>query len=53
MKIIQSLLSALSPELKKAIVKSVNDLADKANKTSDPNDDIAISILKDLLGIKD
>lgn len=51
--IIEILLKAISPELRKAIVDFINNLGDIAKETPNPFDDTAVSILKVIFGIKE
>ncbi len=53
MNLIQLILAAISPELRKAVVEFVISLEAKAKTTPNPLDDIVVDILKTLLGIKD
>ncbi len=53
MGIIQIILTAISPELRKMIVEFVIKLSAAAKETPNPVDDVAVDILKILLAIKD
>lgn len=53
MSIIQIILTAISPEIRKMIVEFVIKLSAAAKKTSSPVDDVAVDILKTILAIKD
>ncbi len=51
MTIIQIILSAISPELRDLILKFAKELEAKAKKTPNPFDDVAVEVLKVILGI--